>query len=90
MKRLLTLSALLLFSMNGFTEENDLGGGIKVLHEVSEEGHEIKILCIAGYVYLQDRNGSYTPLLVNRDSVTDLDKVLRVKTCKRYIKDNLD
>jgi len=89
MKKLLVISALL-FSMNGFTEEKDLGGGIKVLHEVSEEGHEIRILCIADYVYLQDRNGSYTPLLVNSNTASGLNAGLRVRSCKRYIKDNLD
>ena len=86
MKKLLVISALL-FSMNGFTEEKDLGGGIKVLHEVSEEGHEIKILCIDGYVFLQDRNGSYTQLLYN---MVGVDGGLGARKCKRYIKDNLD
>ena len=89
MKKLIVISVLL-FSMNGFTEEKDLGGGIKVLHEVSEEGYEIKILCIADHVYLQDRNGSYTPLLVDSPSGSAINAGLRVRGCKRYIKNNLD
>ena len=54
MKKLLLISALLLFSTNGYTREDtfedaiDLGGSIYIMYETKYRNEYIQMLCIGG------------------------------------------
>ena len=67
MKRLLILSALL-FNMNGFTEEKDLGGGIWLMYQAPTQPYpeggegatinpQIAIYCIGNNVFIRTPQG---------------------------------